>query len=256
VILEYGHQASYFDWSHIQPEIAGFTRVCTYDRAGYGWSDASPRPRLPSVMAEELHALLDAAGEKAPYVLVAHSFGGFNAVMFTHKFPDEVSGLVLVDGLHTFSEFPFEFPEKASLRMMQLVMHFGLPRWRHWCGGAGPAAIRREKEAISCRPELYDAFYRERAAFGTGVAEIRGITHLGSVPLIVIAHDPKIGNMSPQFWQQAQQQKLQLSTNSELVIATGSGHDIPLVHPDVIVTAVRKLVQSPGTGGHPGNSLR
>lgn len=256
IVLEYGHQGSYFDWNQVQPEIAGFTRVCSYDRAGYGWSDPSPRPRLPSVMAEELRALLDAAGEKPPYVVVAHSFGGFNALMFTHKFPDEVSGLVLVDGLHTFSEFSFELPEKASLRMMRVVMRFGLPRWRHWCGGTGPEELRGEKEAISCKPELYDAFYHERALFSDDVAEIRGITDLGSVPLIVIAHDPKIGNMSLEFWQQAQHQKLQLSRSSQLVIATGSGHDIPLMRPDVIVAAVRKLVQSPGTAGHPGNSLR
>ena len=256
VVLEYGHQGSYFDWNQVQPEIARFTRVCSYDRAGYGWSDPSPRPRFPSAMSEELHTLLHRVGELPPYILVAHSFGSFNAVMFTHKFPDEVFGVVLADGPHTFSEFPFELPEKASLRITQLMMHFGLPRWRHWCGGTGPKELRGEKEAICCRAELYDAFYRERAAFPEDVAEIRGITDLGSVPLIVIARDPKIGDMSPEFWQQVQQQKLQLSSNSELVVATGSGHNIPLVRPDVIVTAVRKLVQSPGTGGHPGNSLR
>src|SRR5258708_3668746 len=85
VILEYGHQASYFDWALVQPEIAKFARVCFYDRAGYGWSDPSPRPRVPSVTAEELHTLLHAAGEKPPYIVVAHSYGSFDAVMFSHK---------------------------------------------------------------------------------------------------------------------------------------------------------------------------
>jgi pimeloyl-ACP methyl ester carboxylesterase len=110
VVLEYGLQGSYLDWYAVQPEIARFNRVCSYDRAGYGWSDPSPLPRVPSVMADELHTLLHAAGEKPPYILAAHSYGSFTAVMFAHRFPDQVSGLVLVDGLHTFSTFPFGLP--------------------------------------------------------------------------------------------------------------------------------------------------
>jgi hypothetical protein len=86
---------------------------------------------------------------------------------------------------------------------------------------------------------------------------MQAISDLGSVPLIVIAHDPKIGNMSSEFWQRVQDEKLGLSKNSELVIATGSDHDIPMKRPDVIVAAARKLItQRPGTGGQPGNAVR
>ncbi len=260
VVLEYGHQASYLDWYLVQPEIANFARVCFYDRAGYGWSDPSPQPRVPSVMAEELHTLLHAAGERPPYILVAHSFGSFNAVMFAHKFPQEVSGLVLVDGKHTLSLFPFRLSERSSLRTMQLMIPFGLPRWRGWCGGQAPEAIRGEKKAINCRAGLYGAFYREREAYAEDVREIRAITTLGAVPLIVIARDPALASVNPDErddWQKIQQEKLRLSKNAELVIATGSGHDVPHVRADVIIAAVRKLVaQASGTGGHPGNSLR
>jgi len=70
VVLEYGLHGSYLDWYSVQPEIARFTRVCSYDRAGYGWSDPSPRPRIPNVMAEELHMLLHAAGNAVTTVLV------------------------------------------------------------------------------------------------------------------------------------------------------------------------------------------
>jgi pimeloyl-ACP methyl ester carboxylesterase len=248
VILEYGHQATYFDWALVQPEIAKFARVCFYDRAGYGWSDPSPRPRVPSVMAEELHTLLDAAGAKPPYILVGHSYGSFNATMFAHKFPDEVSGLVLVDGMNTFSLFPAPLRERISMRAMQFMIPFGLPRWRGWCGGGNvPEAMRGEKRAISCRAELYDTFYREREAYPESVFEMRTITSLGSVPLIVIPRDPTIGRLSTADtgWQRVQEQKMQLSTNAELVIATGSGHDVPLARPDVIVAAVRKLALTP-----------
>ncbi len=100
---------------------------------------------VPGVMADELNTLLHAAGEQPPFVLVAPSFGSYNAVMFAHQFPGEVAGLVLIDGLHTFSDFPFSLNEKLSLRTMQFLLPFGLPRWRKWCGGAGPESQSRRK---------------------------------------------------------------------------------------------------------------
>jgi len=143
---------------------------------------------------------------------------------------------------------------------MQLIMPFGLPRWRGWCGGNVPQAIRGEMQAITCRVGLYQTFYRERAAYPESALEIRAVTSLGSVPLIVIARDPELGSVTPRekgLWPQIQQLKMKLSTNAELVIATGSDHDVPHARPDVIVAAVRKLAaQASGTGGQPGNSLR
>jgi hypothetical protein len=103
---------------------------------------------------------------------------------------------VLVDGLHTFSDFPFSLSEKLSLRTMQLPLPFGLPRWRKWCGGSGPESTRGERQAITCRSGLYSAFYSERAALPRSVAEIRHVSDLGSLPVIVIAHDPAIAGHS------------------------------------------------------------
>jgi pimeloyl-ACP methyl ester carboxylesterase len=260
VVLEYGHQGSYFDWSLVQPEIARFTRICYYDRAGYGWSDPSARPRTPSVMSEELHSLLHAAGENPPYILVAHSYGSVNAEMFAREFPHEVSGLVLVEGVHTFGNWKFQLKDRLQIRAMQYLIPFGLPRWRQWCGGTGPQELRGERQAVTCRPGLYDAFYRERAAFPQSFAELRSVTDLGSIPLIVIARDPKITSDhsgDDPDWERVQQEKLKLSKNSELLVATGSGHDVPQVRPDLIIAAVKKLAtQASGTGGHPGNSVR
>jgi pimeloyl-ACP methyl ester carboxylesterase len=255
VVLEYGLEASYLDWHLVEPEIARFTRVCVYDRAGYGWSDPSPRMRVPSVMADELHALLVAAGEKAPYLLVAHSFGSYNAVMFAHKFPQEVLGLVLVDGMSTLSNFPFALRKRISLRVMEALMPFGVPRWRGWCGGTGPRDLRGLKQAISCRRSLYRTFYRENDSLARSAEEVRAIPTLGQVPLIVIARDPSLSAGDRGRWELIQKQKLGLSTQAELIVASGSGHDIPLRRPDLIISAVKKLAaQIPSTGGHPGNS--
>lgn len=97
VVLEAGLGESALTWADLQPEIAKFTRVCSYDRAGYGWSDSGLQLRTYPQIAAELHTLLHNAGEKPPYILVGHSAGGFTVRLFTQFYPDEVAGIVLVD---------------------------------------------------------------------------------------------------------------------------------------------------------------
>lgn len=83
VILDSGMGVPALGWAMVQPEVAKFARVCSYDRAGYGWSESGPKPRTSRQIAKELRALLDASGEKSPYVLVGDSFGGYNVRVFT-----------------------------------------------------------------------------------------------------------------------------------------------------------------------------
>lgn len=97
VILDSGSGMFSLDWTLVQPKIAKFARVCSYDRAGYGWSDGSPYRRTNTQMVKELDALLYSAGETPPYVYVGHSLGAINARVFAQEFPDKVVGLVLVD---------------------------------------------------------------------------------------------------------------------------------------------------------------
>jgi pimeloyl-ACP methyl ester carboxylesterase len=246
VVLEHGHRATYLDWYRVQPEIAKVTRVCSYDRAGYGWSDPSPRERTPSMIADELHSLLQAAGEKPPYLLVGHSFGAMNVVMFAHKFPDEVAGVVLVDGSTPESLRPAGWREKLWLRTIQLTMPFGLPRWRGWCD-SGPQETIALKRALICRPQNIQTIFREDAAFPAAANEVRGISSLAGVPLVVIARDPASGANSKFEARHAEQQRdlAKLSTNSRIIVAEGSAHDVPLAKPDVIVEAVKRLLTPP-----------
>src|SRR6266545_6496758 len=97
VILEAGAGDFSVDWSLVQPLVAPFARVCSYDRAGAGWSDLGPRPRTMRQQVWELHALLEKAGEKRPFVLVGHSYGGWLARLFAETYPADVSGVVLVE---------------------------------------------------------------------------------------------------------------------------------------------------------------
>jgi pimeloyl-ACP methyl ester carboxylesterase len=100
VILEAGVGAFSVDWALVQPRVAAFARVCAYDRAGSGWSDMGPHPRTMKQIVWELHALLEKAGERPPFVLVGHSFGGALVRLYASTFPTEVAGMVLVDAQH------------------------------------------------------------------------------------------------------------------------------------------------------------
>jgi len=87
-------------WKLVQPDIIAVTRVCVYDRAGLGRSDPIPRPRTSQEVVDDLHGLLTNAGVAAPYVLVAHSFGGLNVRLYAGQYPREVAGMVLVDAVN------------------------------------------------------------------------------------------------------------------------------------------------------------
>ena len=251
VVLDYGLEGSYLDWYRVQPEIAGFTRVCSYDRGGYGWSDPSPKPRLPSVMVEELHTLLAQAGERPPYLVVGHSFGGFDALMFAHKYREEVAGVVVVDGSHPDEWLPFPWRSRLWYRVMEMTMPLGLPRWRRWCG-TRPPEIAAIKQAISCRSQVRRTAYRQRSAFAAGATEVRNLGTLGDLPLVVIARDadrPPADPMDRLFsqrekqWNTLQQKLVELSRDATFIVAKGSGHDVPLQRPDVIAAVVQTMVE-------------
>ncbi|MSP21705.1 MAG: alpha/beta fold hydrolase [Dehalococcoidia bacterium] len=87
-------------WSLVQPEVAKSTRTCTYDRAGSGWSDPDPQPRVASAFARELHTLLARADEPGHYVLVGHSMGGLTMQLFAREYASEVAGLVLIESMN------------------------------------------------------------------------------------------------------------------------------------------------------------
>jgi pimeloyl-ACP methyl ester carboxylesterase len=97
VVFDAGHQGWAPAWAIVQPKVAQWTRACAYDRSGFGFSDAGPRPRTSARIAEELHSALRNAGVNGPYILVGHRLGGFNMRAFAYDFMPDVAGLVLLD---------------------------------------------------------------------------------------------------------------------------------------------------------------
>lgn len=135
IVLEAGGGETQLDWALVQPELAKQARVCAYDRAGLGWSETSPRPRTATVMADELHMLLDRAGIAGPYVLVGHSLGGLVARQFAVAHPHDVVGMVLVDSATEGQASGFPEPVRA------LASNMLVPRLAGMAADAGLLAL-------------------------------------------------------------------------------------------------------------------
>jgi pimeloyl-ACP methyl ester carboxylesterase len=252
VILNSGLGDSSLSWHKVQPEIAKFTRVCSYDRAGLGYSDPSSRPRTSRAIAEELHDLLQAAGVAPPYVIVGHSMGGFDVRLYTSMYPQEVVGMILVDASHPDQEnrFPAELKnmEGSWQREAQFIAHtmpFGVPRVLGLCD---EGAIDR---AADCNGHTARERLAEIRAFAESATQAAATGPFGDLPLAVLSHDPdKPSNDLPpelsksvnKLWETMQEDLARLSTRSKQTVAKNSGHYIQMDRPDVVIDAVRNVV--------------
>ena len=226
VVLESGLGNDARAWSRVQPEVAKFTKVCAYDRAGLGTSGPPPRPHSNRQMANELHGLLRAARIQAPFVLVGHSMGGTNVQLFAASHPSSVAGMVLVDSSPSpppLAEFPREELAKFERNIERM-------------------------EGLDLK------------TFLAGFDDVRGSNRsLGRRPLVVLVAgrpqpEPFLNETRArevfQARQQAQGSLVALSANSALITVRESSHHIPLESPEVVVNAIRAVVES-SRGGSP-----
>jgi pimeloyl-ACP methyl ester carboxylesterase len=252
VILDSGLGDTYISWRRVQPAIAKFTRVCSYDRAGLGYSDPGAEPRTTKMFVEELHRLLQAAKTPPPYVLVGHSMAGFDVRRFASDYRNEVAGIVLVDASHPEQEnrLPaelknFEGTELRESEFLEFTMLFGIPRLASLCDN-DPLARAAECNFHSAREVVL-----ELKAFPQSAREAALAGPFGGLPLAVLSHDPDkpLGGLPPDLakpineaWEKMQEEQSHLSTRGTRQIASQSGHYIQLDRPDVVVDAVRGIV--------------
>ena len=257
VVLEAGLNDFHVSWSKAQAEIAKETRVCSYDRAGLGWSEASPHPRTSKVMAEELHTLLTNSGIEGPYILVGHSFGGIIVRLFAQQYPDEVVGMVLVDSAHEeqVTRLPFlkDSADKfiGQFRTLSAMSSFGLM-------ALSPATIPnrgfpdeayKQYQAVLATTDYFNASIAESTGFYSNTSSMK-LADLGDLPLIVLSHglpdstndDSMKQDQFEQEWTKMQKELAGLSSNSKQIIAEQSGHYIQLDQPALVIDTVRELV--------------
>ncbi|WP_321477894.1 alpha/beta hydrolase [uncultured Paludibaculum sp.] len=249
VVLDSGLGDYSIHWRRVQGEIAGVTRTCSYDRAGLGWSDPSPRVRTSAVIAEELHTLLHRAGIRPPYILVGHSMGGLHVRMFQRLYPSETEGMTLIDSSHPDQDGRFPPSITAAianyqehLRRMRLLMPFGIPRLFRWCGEGNPE-LQPALRANACRTAAIHETVAESEAFNSSANEVRAAGWLGELPLVVISEDPaKNAPEGVGVFEAMQSDLAGLSSHSARIVAIGSGHQIHWERPDLVVSAIRAMV--------------
>ena len=268
VILDTGGSLPGYSNLLLQREVAQFTRACWFDRAGLGWSDPSPVEQTSAAIAEDLHALLHAAGVPAPYVLVASSFSGFNVRVFAGKYPSEVAAVVLVDSVHEDQE---RYEPRATIAT---VNRLPAPIRSLLCAAVPPAArvgivrlLLKSSQPPRNTPPGFTAGQASTLqglesqtksfvaaagcnAWEKSATQAHAAGNLGDRPLIVLTAgqplrvgDPEIDKELAGFhdiWvHQLQPQLAQLSTRGRQVIAQDSGHAID---PAVVLKAIHEMV--------------
>jgi pimeloyl-ACP methyl ester carboxylesterase len=245
VIIEagLGEMSAGYHW--VQAGVSKQTRVCSYDRAGLGWSDRSSDPRDARHMVHELHSLLEAAHIAPPYVLAGHSLGGLLILAYTRRYPDEVAGLVFLDSSHPQQKarLPnYERNERWAKRMLAALSvgaHVGLTGLlaspsEDSSSGETPADVLAAFEYFGGDPRTYSTGRAELDGFDADLAEAALVDSLGDRPVVVITAGQLRKHSNPEELAQAEAyvkvfselhaQYAGLSSRGRQVILPNAGH--------------------------------
>jgi pimeloyl-ACP methyl ester carboxylesterase len=234
-----------FDWALVQPEVAKFSRVCTYDPAGFAWSDAGPGPGCAG-RVDEIHKLLQHAGVNGPYVLTGLSIGGLVARLYAARYPGDVAGMVIVD--HAFLNLGGETPVNTStsrpgldsppVLISQTPIVLSVEDISHFENL--PARTRDlHRWAMSLHPGLPTVETAEGCMADVDAATRDLAQPLGDMPLAVVS----TANASPNY-PKLQAMLLGLSRNSKQFLAEKSLHAVEIDQPDVVIRAIREVVDA------------
>jgi pimeloyl-ACP methyl ester carboxylesterase len=251
VVLDAGANGGTMSWPKVQEQLSNHTRVCSYDRAGISWSEPGPKPRTFMRIADELHALLQAAGEKAPYVLVGHSDGAHTVRFFVQKYPSDAAGTVLVDPAHEKIISEELIPVIQQLQTTYIGYAQG-GFWRYVLnpdfivgveGPDVPIEIINNLEVVYSAKSLHtgadelDGMYETVRALNE--TNIEGAW--GDKPAIVLSADNEYARVTGAL--EHHQELASLSTRGEQVLVSG-GHNIHYEHPEAVAEAILNIVNT------------
>jgi pimeloyl-ACP methyl ester carboxylesterase len=262
-------------WSAVQDKMAAFTRVCSYDRAGIQWSDDKPGAHDGNGVANDLHALLTAAGEKGPYVMVGHSLGGPYIMNFARLYPNDLAGVVFVDASHPDQNQLMAAagiaaaakPIPAAYLLLGKLTWSGLPRILLGLAAKQadapnpmPATARAEADAFA--PQSFPAAMAEGKDLNVTLAEAGKLRTLGDRPLVVLvatkqlsAKDVKLAGLTPSqyasmqsIWLKLHDDETSWSTHSRQQLVPDSTHYIQFYRPDIVIAATKEVVDAVRAG--------
>jgi pimeloyl-ACP methyl ester carboxylesterase len=258
VILEAGMASFSSNWYWVQTELAAETRVVSYDRAGLGWSDPAPEAQDAYASATDLHLALETAGISGPFVVAGHSYGGLVVRAFTDLYPDEVVGMVLVDGSHPdqWSHMPASKNGRLNAKMNKItgwLSRLGVVRLFGLAGSLGrglPEQQAAELEAILNQPQSWATSSATLAIWHEQTRpSINQARSLDNLPLIVlgVTEQPLFGDVLTSL----QAELPALSTNSVRIIVEGATHEGLIAekqHAQVVAATIRQVLEAAETG--------
>jgi pimeloyl-ACP methyl ester carboxylesterase len=278
IVLESGLGNDALIWGGVQPELSKTTRVCSYDRAGFGWSDPLPAPHDADHIAVELHELLSQAKVTGPIVLMGHSIAGVYMRDYASRYPADIAGLVFIDVATPLEdEGPIakalgakEPPIWIEMLLMRAPLIAGLPRLYGACSQKMPGfeahASQLEAEDI-CNLHM-GAFFAELDSFNHSGHETVHTGPYGALPILIFSKDATADDPTPMWLHRSAQQKAdlvkisnqmqenlkRLSTRSRRIIAKGTGHYVMIDRPELIEREVRPFIeQIRGAAPQPDN---
>ena len=257
IVLDAGLGNDSLIWADVQPTLSKTTRVCSYDRAGFGWSDLQPRPRDADRITDQLHTLLTDAGIKGSIVLMGHSIAGLYIRDYAARYSQNLSGLVFVDGSTPLQEDRFPGRTrlvllKAKLELLQTKWLYvlGIPRITGECniGEGFEVSAGKMLSEDQCRASLFTALEREDEDFHQSGKETIHTGPFGDLPILIFSQDNHPSDGGPrskvdEIWDQMQEELKSLSTRSRRIIAKGSGHYIQVDRPDLLNSQVADLIR-------------
>lgn len=268
VILMGGGGAFSIDWALVQPKVAESTRVCSYDRAGLGWSDPGPAEETVEETVSDLHALLQASGERGPYVLVGASIGGIFIQAYQRAFPKDIAALVFSNSSNrigfqvkdkngliwelTEAEICSAYPlppsdnpkptseadpyDKLSPDLQKVRLWLDVRLWEHWkkSGNGGPEVLLSWRKEFLTEFDLTDASKQPP---------------LGTLPVVVISSKAAAPESARRSRDEAGPRLDYLSSNTLHITAVGSGHEIHLYQSDRVIEGIVPAVRAVRSGG-------
>ena len=247
VIFDAGIGGFSMDWVRVQRILEKNVMACAYDRAGYGWSDEGPSPRTTDQIVEELHTLLQNASIPSPYVLVGHSFGGYNMQYFAKAYPGETAGLVLVDSSHPeqVDRLPESPARRERSRSSEMITIFeGQSTFQYY-----PEDVIPVLYSILSLRKTYTTQRRESINFAMSGEQVLRAGPLPDIPLTVITRgkqawpDNPYGNMLELAWLEMQKELVTMTPHGKQIIAKQSTHLIHLEQPDLVSDAILSVVK-------------
>ena len=260
VILSAGLGDDSLIWAKVQPELSKSTTVCSYDRAGFGWSDPRPGQQDADVIASQLHDLLATAGISRPFILMGHSISGLYLRAYAARYPSDLAGLVFVDGATPLQDtrvplalVQIQDEQRRGMPWSKMRMTLGWNRLTGHCTSVKPGFERYSAwiKADSCIPSQIDAIENELDAERVSGEQTLHAHPPHDLPVLILSRDPKvlpsnwpaaIAKANSLVWNTMQEEAKGLSGYSRRIIAKGSDHYLQIDRPDLVNREVASFI--------------